>query len=376
MSIKTLVIVLSETRAHELTFNNFKKNVIDELNADLCVCIGVKPNYDYDNPFYKLAKYKFIYNETDDYGDGFEEAYNIISKNKPKYECLNDKITNINEILNNNKISYYNDINIEDISEKYHNNNNNKDVIIIKKKLTEKELWKNVIYENKKTFIYKKPIHWRNFLRLQYNIWGGVKNDYNYPGGSGGILLFFRWFLLKKLIENNLINEYDRFIITRSDFMYQLPHPKMEVMNKNNIWIPNAEYYGGFTDRHAVLSKTNIEEYLNIFNNFVLKSNEYFMKMKNYPGWNIEQLIKFNLKENKLEHIVKEFPYIMYAVRNINGSVSAVGVEGDYDKKLGYFIKYKKEYQLSTNYKNNYEKSAYNLNNFYLNEIIKINQDK
>jgi len=32
---KTLVIVLSETRAHELTFDNFKKNVIDELNADL-----------------------------------------------------------------------------------------------------------------------------------------------------------------------------------------------------------------------------------------------------------------------------------------------------------------------------------------------------
>ena len=28
---KTLVIVLSETRAHELTINNFKKNVIDEL---------------------------------------------------------------------------------------------------------------------------------------------------------------------------------------------------------------------------------------------------------------------------------------------------------------------------------------------------------
>jgi hypothetical protein len=45
----TLVIILSETRASELTFDSFKKNVLDELNADLCVCIGVKPDYDYNN---------------------------------------------------------------------------------------------------------------------------------------------------------------------------------------------------------------------------------------------------------------------------------------------------------------------------------------
>ena len=72
---KTLVIILSETRASELTFENFKKNVLDELNADLCLCIGVKSNYNYDDLFYKEAKYHFIYNEPDDYGDAFEYAY-------------------------------------------------------------------------------------------------------------------------------------------------------------------------------------------------------------------------------------------------------------------------------------------------------------
>jgi hypothetical protein len=86
----TLVIILSETRASELTFNSFKKNVLDELNADLCVCIGVKPDYDYNNPFYALAKYKFTYDEPDDFGDAFEYAYNILSQNKPKYECFNN----------------------------------------------------------------------------------------------------------------------------------------------------------------------------------------------------------------------------------------------------------------------------------------------
>jgi len=29
------------------------KNVIDELNAYLCLCIGTKPDYNYDNPLIK-----------------------------------------------------------------------------------------------------------------------------------------------------------------------------------------------------------------------------------------------------------------------------------------------------------------------------------
>ena len=41
---KTLVIILGETRAHQLTFENFKENVIDRLQADLCLCIGIKPD--------------------------------------------------------------------------------------------------------------------------------------------------------------------------------------------------------------------------------------------------------------------------------------------------------------------------------------------
>jgi hypothetical protein len=169
---KTLVIILSETRASELTYNNFKQNVIDELNADLCICIGVKTDYDYENPFYKLAKYKFLCNEPDDYGDAFEYAYNIISPNISTYDV----------------------------------NTSN------------------------------PPLHWREFLKIKNQFLGGIKDKDNEHPGSGGILIFFRWFLLKNLIENDLINKYDRFIITRSDFIYQLPHPKVEFMNEKYIY--------------------------------------------------------------------------------------------------------------------------------------------
>lgn len=41
-------------------------------------------------------------------------------------------------------------------------------------------------------------------------------------------------------------------------------------MDPNLIWISNGEHYCGYTDRHVILSKTNIESYLNIFNNMVI----------------------------------------------------------------------------------------------------------
>ncbi len=370
---KTIVIILSETRASELTFENFKKNVIDELNADLGVCIGVKPNYDYNNPFYKLAKYRFTYNEPNDFGNAFEYAYNIISQNKPKYECLN----NVNALYgkiqspqnSNENITYYGD-NADKLTEL---NNFTDDALVILTKDFSDNSFKNQVYgvkncndtkliSQENVITYKKPLYWREFLKVRNQFLGGVNDKHKHPG-SAGILIFFRWFLLKNLIDNNLINKYDRFIITRSDFIYQLPHPKIEYMNEDYIWIPDGEYYGGFTDRHVVLSKNNVESYLNILNNFTLRSNEYFMEMKTKSNWNLERLILFHLKKNNVLHLVKTFPYIMYSVRNKNGTTR--WSQGTYSHQLGYYIKYKGEYRKSSDYKNEFQKSELTLDNFY-----------
>ena len=370
---KTLIIILSETRGSELTFDNFKKNVIDELNGDLCVCIGIKPDYDYNNPFYQLAKYKFLYNEPNDFGDAFEYAYNIISQNKPKYECLN----NINALYgklktpqkSSDNITYYgnneNIINLNDF--------NDEEVIVHTKDFID-DLWKNQVYGIKKSenynlvsqenvITYKKHLYWREFLKVKDQFLGGIKDSKEEHPGSAGILIFFRWFLLKNLIDNDLINKYDRFIITRSDYIYKLPHPKIEQMNENCIWIPDSEHYGGYTDRHVILSKNNIESYLNILNNLVLRSNYYFMKMKIKSNWNLEQLIKFHLEQNNVLHLVKEFPYVMYTVRNINGSTR--WMQGNFSNELGYYIKYQSEYNKSSDYKNEFEKSGLTIDEFY-----------
>ena len=285
---KTLVIVLSETRAHELTFDCFKKNVIDELNADLCVCIGVKSDYDYNNPFYMSAKYRFLYDEPGDYADAYDYAYNIMSRTRPKYEKLENintlfgKLKYPEEIVEN--IVYYgsetDSINIEKLDD---------DEIVIHTSDFSNNLWKNRMYGIKNTntttptnyvneqhvITYKKGLYWKEFLKIKDHLLGGII-DKQYPQpGSAGILIFFRWFLLKNLVEHNLINEYDRFIITRSDYIYQLPHPKLNHLNENYIWIPDGEHYGGYTDRHVVLSKNNIEVYLNILNFHFLQIVDY-----------------------------------------------------------------------------------------------------
>lgn len=206
-------------------------------------------------------------------------------------------------------------------------------------------------------------MHWREFLKLKDQLFGGIKDAHNQHPGSAGILIFFRWFLLKNLIDNDVISKYDRFIITRSDFIYQLPHPKLEFMNENYIWIPDCEHYMGYTDRHVVLSKNNIESYLNMLNNMILRSNEYYIKMKHKKDWNVEQFIKFHLLQNNALHLVKEMPYIMYAVRNKNGSTR--WSQGIFSSKLGYFIKYPSEHDKSSYYKNKFESSGLTIDEFY-----------
>lgn len=291
---KTLVILLAETRAYELTYDSIKKNLIDTLNADLCLCIGEKSDYNsIIDPFYKLAKYKFIYNESNTFLSTTEYAFDYAFNNIITISKQSNIFNMIKEILIN-----------------------------------------------------------------------AVKNTDNKLPAATGILLFFRWYLLKCLIDNNLIEEYDRFIITRSDFIYRLPHPSMDILKEDYIWFPDSEHYGGYTDRHVVLSKNNIISYLNIFNNLITNPYNYLMFMYQKPDWNIEQLIKFHLEQENALYLIKEFPYIMYSVRAKDG-VTRWLFSGTFSEKLGYYIKYQSEYKKSQYYAELYNKTSNNIHNFY-----------
>lgn len=290
---KTLVIILAQTRAHEITYQHFKKNVLDQLNADLCICIGRTSTYDINNPFYQNSKYRFYYDEPEDYTDAFNYASDCIKNENPDKEIFD----------------------------------------------------------------------WKNYLDVKDQFLGGIRHPTKEHPGSAGILIFFRWYLLKVLKENNI--NYDRYIITRSDYLYVLPHPSMNILNDNYIWIPNGEHYGGVTDRHVVLSKNTLEPYLNILYKFITEPENYYEKMKSYNNWNLEQVIKFHLEQSGVFDSVKFFPFVMYSVRGVNDN-SRWGL-GKYSEKLGYYIKYKGEFESSCKNKILYNKiRPKNLDVFYL----------
>ena len=306
--MKTLVVILCLTRCSDQTFKNIKKHLIDELNADVCVCIGVKPDYDYEDPFYKLAKYRFLYKEPDNCADAFDEGYQKIVQTHPM-----------------------------------------------------------------------KPghIHWREFIQFEGNAWGGIDGRHF----RSAMQTFLRWFLLENLREHDLIKKYDRFVITRSDFFYTLPHPQLTLLDPEHVWTMNSEHHGGLNDRHAVLSQDNIVDYLNIFYCLVAHSKEYWHKLNRYiqlhvntpskPNYlNVERLVYFHLK-HYAQVSVREFPYIAYIVRDENPKYQRID---NPLLPLQHRIKRYSEYLLASLYKTLCDRSDESIANFYKTHIQ--SQDK
>jgi hypothetical protein len=205
-------------------------------------------------------------------------------------------------------------------------------------------------FAQKKIIGEKKNLpNWRLLKKIKDYWLGGIEGTLSKssPGkkGSAAILIFFRWFLLYSLKKNNLIERYDRFIITRSDFLWITPHPTLKYLKEEFIWIPNGEFYGGVTDRHAILSQSNIHTYLNIIELIVTKPKLLFHKMKIHSKWNMEKYIKFNLKFFNYGKKIKFFPYLGFTVRDKKTDTTLSF--GDYSPLLKLNIKYIREYILS-----------------------------
>lgn len=68
---RVLAVVLCETRAWDLTAEGFISNVLDELRADLALCIGDREP---PNPLYEKAKYVWRLEEPDNWAHAYDRA--------------------------------------------------------------------------------------------------------------------------------------------------------------------------------------------------------------------------------------------------------------------------------------------------------------
>ena len=242
---RVLVCLLASTRAHQLTFPSFKRQVLDELEADLALALLVDEKYDYSNPFWRHAKYRWTVPDFDDYGEAFD--------------------------------------------------------------LAQRQLWQQNI----------PAPNWRSMLRIK-GIWqGGIHSQDPQPSKSS-ILPFCRWLLLHHLREEGVLDCYDRFVITRSDFVWLCPHPPLTILDRRAIWVPDGEDYGGVNDRHLVASRDDVVNCLNVIDDVLLNPEQLYEDMKHdHSDWNDEKFLAHHLHRKGILNKVRRFPYVMYSARRL-----------------------------------------------------------
>jgi len=270
---RTLVCILAQTRAHALTWPSFKRHVLDELNADLALALCADERYDYANPFWQHAQYRWTAPEYGDFGDGFDEAQAWLA-----------------------------------------------DAAGV------------------------KPEPWRHILQIG-GVWLGAINSERKQPGAGAVLLYIRWFLLHRILLAGLLDCYDRFVITRSDFIWAAPHPPLSVLDPAAIWFPFGEFYGGLTDRHVVISSADVPRVLNMIDDIVLRTDDLITRLPMRPDFNIESYTYFHLRSQDLIRRTRLFPYVMFTVRDKGDPTS--WAPGVWNEEAGLTVKYRSEYQMA-----------------------------
>jgi hypothetical protein len=163
---------------------------------------------------------------------------------------------------------------------------------------------------------------------------------------ASSILAFCRWLLLCGLQQDEILDRYDRFVITRSDFVWPCPHPPLSVLDRDAIWVPDGEYYGGISDRHLVASRSDVIACLSVIEDILLHPFQLYEEMK-HQSCNNEQFLAYHLKRKGLLHKVRVFPYVMYTARSMSDT-SPTWMSGDYEPTVGHFVKYEKEFRAAS----------------------------
>eukprot|EP01083_Nonionella_stella_P066016 173517_1 len=294
-----LIIILSSTRAYGLTWQSFKRHMLDVTNCDLALCVGTY-HENTSNPFYTHAKYIWTWNET--------------------------------AIMQSNTNASF--------------------VQLWEKSFEQLQIMANITVDNewKKLFdIEHKDLTWSAPLGPQSH------------AGSGGILLFFRQFLYLKLKQHDLVHKYKYFIHTRSDYKYDCDFEyyhmfkyAMETKNALNksIWISSGQEYGGITDRNLMTTSEYILDTLDVLLNVFTNHSYFYQRIQHRSGpgktINIEKMTKFHFESKRLWNKVHKYHQVMYLVRG--NSTDTRFSKGKYHKKEELFVKYDGELAKATAY--------------------------
>jgi hypothetical protein len=192
---------------------------------------------------------------------------------------------------------------------------------------------------------------WRALCELDANFLGGVEDSDHPQVGSGGIALCFRKFLKESLEQAGLAEAYDWIVVTRSDFLWPIPHPEVRHLSDRHIYALDGERYGGVEDRHWIVPRRYVERFLRIPDPVFADPEGLKRRIDRIcaiHGWsfvNPERFLALRLKDLGLWRHIRFLPYAAYTVRGRGDSTRwSAGV---FDEKLGYYVKYPSERERS-----------------------------
>jgi hypothetical protein len=209
--------------------------------------------------------------------------------------------------------------------------------------LPEYEDWEEYYIEN-----FGSNGYWKDSFRFASDTgFSGI----NGTKGSSAITLAFRHYLLKNKKET--IEEYDRIILTRTDYFYVREQP---ILSNDYFWFPSGEGWiynesdcGSMTDRLHIFPSKDIEKVFGIVDNYLNTPHlvDYFKSKNNYLI-NIENVYyAYFFRINYLDK-VKEFPrtqFLAYSEEDLKKTKwGKTNIPMPYNPDL--FIKYPSEFDL------------------------------
>lgn len=178
---------------------------------------------------------------------------------------------------------------------------------------------------------------WRQARRVPGNWLGGLGDI----AGSGAIMMHQRWCLLRSLREAGLLNRYERFIVTRSDFFWAAPHPPMALLSPHHVWVPQGQDHDGLNDRHAVVSAPDVPAFLDVMSPLLRHPDRACRDFADAPEINFEQYLRWCVSAAGLTPRVRRMPYTMFLVREPDGPTN--WTTGSWDEDLKCCIKLRPE---------------------------------
>jgi hypothetical protein len=169
-----------------------------------------------------------------------------------------------------------------------------------------------------------------------YSILGGVEGY----KASAAIVHMFRYFVAERIKRNGWEQQYDRFIVTRTDQFYKCPID-LSKLDPESLWLAEGEDFGGYNDRFYVAPSSLIRKTLEVMPTFVRKPY-IFQNVTHGPSLNSERVLYLLWRELGLVPSVKRFVRTFFTCSMPMDS--ARWSKGIRMVEEGVFFKYRREY--------------------------------